>query len=170
MTKRVAIYPGSFDPLSKGHINVIDRGAAIFDEIIVAVAHNTTKETTFSLEERVDMLHEIFCNRPEIHVDHFEGLLVHYAEHIGTNIVLRGMRTVSDFEYELRMSLANKALYPKLETVILVTESNYGHISSSLIKEIVRFGGSVADMVPEIVEIRLKEKLFNNKSKEQKRI
>ncbi|GBD39697.1 Phosphopantetheine adenylyltransferase [bacterium HR37] len=160
MRKKVAIYPGSFDPFTKGHINIIERGVKVFDEIIVAVAHNVSKKTIFTLEERVEIIREIFRNRPEIKVDYFEGLLVEYAKKVGTNIVLRGMRTVSDFEYELQMALSNKTLYPELETVFMVTESMYSHISSSLIKEIVTLGGSVRQMVPEIVEEKLREKLL----------
>lgn len=160
MRKKVAIYPGSFDPFTKGHINIIERGVKVFDEIIVAVAHNVSKKTIFTLEERVEIIREIFRGRPEIKVDYFEGLLVEYAKKVGTNIVLRGMRTVSDFEYELQMALSNKTLYPELETVFMVTESMYSHISSSLIKEIVTLGGSVKQMVPEIVEEKLREKLL----------
>lgn len=157
---KVAIYPGSFDPFTNGHINIIERGVKVFDGVIVAVAHNVSKKTAFTLEERVEIIHEIFRNRPEVKVDYFEGLLVEYAKKIGTNIVLRGMRTVSDFEYELQMALSNKTLYPELETVFMVTESLYSHISSSLIKEIITLGGSVKEMVPEIVEKKLREKLL----------
>ena len=162
MKKKIAIFPGSFDPLTKGHINIVERGTKIFDEVVIAVAYNVSKQTTFSLQERVDILKQIFRHHEEVRVDHFEGLLVDYARKIGTNIMLRGMRTVSDFEYELQIALANKSLYHELETVFLVSDSGYGHISSSLIKEIVTFGGSVAEMVPELVEERLKEKLLNN--------
>lgn len=163
MNKRVAIFAGSFDPLTKGHLNIVERGLTIFDEVVVAVAYNVSKATTFTLEERVEMLGELFAGRQGVRVDSFEGLLVDYARHIGTNILLRGMRTVSDFEYELRIALANKSLYNDLETVFLVSESDYGHISSSLIKEIVTFGGSVSGMVPDTVELKLKAKLLNNK-------
>src|ERR1700730_15183567 len=105
MKRKVAIYPGSFDPFTNGHINIIERSVRVFDKVIVAVAHNTTKKTTFTIEERVEILHEIFRNRPEVKVDYFQGLLVEYARKMGTNILLRGMRTVSDFEYELQMAL-----------------------------------------------------------------
>ena len=161
--KRVAIYPGSFDPFRNGHINIIERGVKVFDTVIVAVAHNSSKTTTFSLEERVEIIREIFKNRSEVKIDYFEGLLVEYAKKIGTNIVLRGMRTVSDFEYELQMALSNKLLYSELETVFMVTESVYSHISSSLIKEIITLGGSTKEMVPEIVEKKLREKLLKHR-------
>ena len=161
--KRVAIYPGSFDPFTNGHINIIERGVKVFDTVIVAVAHNTSKKTTFTLEERVEIIREIFKNRSEVKIDYFEGLLVEYAKKIGTNIVLRGMRTVSDFEYELQMALSNKLLYSELETVFMVTESVYSHISSSLIKEIITLGGSTKEMVPEIVEKKLRDKLLKHR-------
>jgi pantetheine-phosphate adenylyltransferase len=154
-----AIYPGSFDPFTNGHKNVIERGVKVFDEVVVAVAHNTSKKTIFSLEERVDILNEIFKDRADVRVDYFEGLLVDYAKRMGTNIVLRGMRTVSDFEYELQMALANKSLSQELETVFMVTDSEFSHVSSSVIREVVSLGGSAGKMVPAIVEKRLKEKL-----------
>jgi len=159
---KYAIYPGSFDPFTYGHLNIIDRGVKIFDNVVVAVAHNVSKKTTFTLQERVEMLKEIFNNRPEVRVDFFEGLLVDYARKLGTNIVLRGMRTVSDFESEQQMALANKTLYNELETVFMVTDSAYSHISSSLIKEIITLNGSVKEMVPYIVETRMREKLLGS--------
>lgn len=154
------IYPGSFDPFTKGHLNIIDRGVKVFDGMIVAVAHNVAKETTFTLQERLEILKEIFRNRPEVKIDCFEGLLVDYVKKAGTNTVLRGMRTVSDFEYELQMALANKTLLNELETVFMVTDSAYAHISSSLIKQIISLSGSVKEMVPDVVETRLREKLL----------
>jgi pantetheine-phosphate adenylyltransferase len=158
--KQIVIYPGSFDPFTNGHINIIEHGAKVFDKIIVAVAHNTSKKTIFTLEERVEIIREVFHNRPDVKVDYFEGLLVDYTRKMGTNIVLRGMRTVSDFEYELQMALSNKALYPELETIFMVTDGKYSHISSSLIKEIITLGGPAKGMVPEIVEKKLREKLL----------
>ncbi len=157
---KVAIYPGSFDPFTKGHQNVIERGVKVFDQVVIAVAHNTSKKTTFTLEERVDLLNEIFRGRDDVRVDYFDGLLVDYAKKMGTNIVLRGMRTVSDFEYELQMALANKTLSPELETVFMVTDSEFAHISSSVIKEVVSLGGSATHMIPEMVEVKLREKLL----------
>lgn len=155
-----AIYPGSFDPFTNGHKNVIERGVKVFDEVVVAVAHNTSKKTIFTLEERVEILSEIFKDRADVRVDYFEGLLVDYAKRMGTNIVLRGMRTVSDFEYELQMALANKSLSQELETVFMVTDSEFSHVSSSVIREVVSLGGSARKMVPAIVEKKLKEKLL----------
>jgi pantetheine-phosphate adenylyltransferase len=166
--RRVAIYPGSFDPFTNGHINIIERGIKVFDNIIVAVAHNVSKKTTFTLKERVEIIQELFKGRPDVRVDYFEGLLVDYARKIGVNIVLRGMRTVSDFEYELQMALSNKTLYSELDTIFMVTEGTYSHISSSLIKEIITLGGSAKGMVPETVEKKLREKLLKNRRHEDK--
>ena len=160
MMRKVAIYPGSFDPFTNGHINIIERGVRVFDKVIVAVAHNVSKKTTFTIEERVEIIREVFHNRSEVKVDYFQGLLVEYARKMGSNILLRGMRTVSDFEYELQMALSNKTLYPEIETIFMVTEGAYSHISSSLIKEIITLGGSAKEMIPEIVEKKLKEKLL----------
>ena len=155
---KIAIYAGSFDPFTKGHQNVIDRGLRVFDKIIVALAHNVSKKTIFSLDDRVEIIKEIYKDRDNIVVDSFEGLLVDYSKKIGTSVLLRGMRSVSDFEYELQMALANKTLYYEIETIFIVTDSKYSHISSSLIREIVSLGGSVKKMVPGVVERRLKEK------------
>lgn len=162
---KYAIYPGSFDPFTFGHLNIIDRGVKIFDNLVVSVAHNVSKRTIFTLEERVDMLKELFESRLEIKVDYFEGLLVDYAKKLGTNIVLRGMRTVSDFESELQMALANKTLYNDLETVFMVTDSAYSHISSSLIKEIITLNGSAKEMVPPVVESKMREKLLQGQER-----
>ena len=163
---KYAIYPGSFDPFTYGHLNIIDRGVKIFDNLVVAVAHNVSKKTIFTLEERLEMLKELFKSRAEVKVDFFEGLLVDYAKKLGTNIVLRGMRTVSDFESELQMALANKTLYNDLETVFMVTDSTYSHISSSLIKEIITLNGSAKEMVPSIVESRMREKLLQGQERQ----
>ena len=159
---KVAIYPGSFDPFTNGHKNIIERGVKVFDQIIVAVAHNTSKKTVFTVEERVEILNEVFENRDNVKVDYFEGLLVEYIKTKGTNIVLRGMRTVSDFEFEMQMALANKTLSSELETVFMVTDSEFSHISSSVIKEVISLNGSASHMVPEIVEKRLREKLLKS--------
>lgn len=158
----VAIYPGSFDPFTRGHLNIIERGVKVFDKVVVAVAHNTLKKTIFTLDERVQILKTIFDGRTDVEVDYFDGLLVDYAQKLGTNVVLRGMRTVSDFEYELQMALANKTLNAELETVFMVTDSEFSHISSSVIKEIVTLKGSATHMIPEIVEEKLREKLIKS--------
>ncbi len=159
---KVAIYPGSFDPFTRGHMNIIDRGIKVFDKVIVAVAHNKSKNTIFTLEERVQILQTLFDGRSDVEVDSFEGLLVDYVIKRGTNVVLRGMRTVSDFEYELQMALANKTLNDGVETVFMVTDSEFSHISSSVIKEVVSLNGSASHMVPDIVEKKLREKLLSS--------
>jgi len=156
---RIVIYPGSFDPFTFGHLDIIERGSKVFDKMVVAVAHNVSKKTTFSIEERVEIIEEVFKNNDKVEVDSFKGLLVDYSKSKGTNIVLRGMRSVSDFEYEMQMAHAHKSLDPELETVFMVTSRKYSHISSSLIMEIVSLGGSAGDLVPEIVEKKLKQKL-----------
>ena len=155
---KIAIYAGYFDNFTKGNQNVIDRGIRVFDKIIVALAHNVSKKTIFSFDDRIEIIKEIYKDRDNIVVDSFEGLLVDYSKKIGTSVLLRGMRSVSDFEYELQMALANKTLYSEIETIFIVTDSKYSHISSSLIREIVSLGGSVKKMVPGVVERRLKEK------------
>ncbi len=156
--ERIAIYPGSFDPLTYGHLNIIERGRLLFDKLIVAVAHNTAKKTFFEFEERVEILREILKDVKDVEVDGFQGLLVDYAVRKNATVILRGIRTVSDFEYEFQMALANKMLNPSLETVFMMTDAKYSYLSSTLIKEIVHFGGSVTSMVPPLVEEKLKEK------------
>ncbi|MGI9558830.1 MAG: pantetheine-phosphate adenylyltransferase [Thermodesulfobacteriota bacterium] len=158
--KRTAIYPGSFDPLTLGHINIIERGAEVFDEITVAVARQISKNAIFSPEERVDMVKRATKGKKNIKVDSFDGLLMDYASSKGAKTILRGMRSVSDFEYELRMATANKALSPEVETVFMVTDAKHSHISSSLIKEIVSLGGPAKGFVSDFVEKRLREKLL----------
>jgi len=159
---KIAVYPGSFDPFTNGHKNIIERGVQVFDQIIVAVANNNSKTSVFSLQERVEILKEVFKDRDDVRVGYFEGLLVDYIKKMGTNIVLRGMRTVSDFEFEMQMALANKSLSSDLETVFMVTDSEFSHISSSVIKSVTSLGGSVSHMVPENVEKRLREKLLKS--------
>jgi pantetheine-phosphate adenylyltransferase len=155
----IAIYPGSFDPLTMGHVNIIERGLAVFDEIIVAIAHNISKKTLFTEEERLNHLRQVFGHNPRVKIDCFEGLLVHYAEKVGAKAVLRGIRTVSDYEFEFQMALANKRLYPAMETFFMMTDSQYSYLSSTIIKEISRFGGTVDGMVPPVIAEELKRKL-----------
>lgn len=155
----IAVYPGSFDPLTMGHVNIIERGLGVFDRIVVAIAHNISKKTLFTEAERLEHLRMQFGANPRVTVDSFEGLLVSYAERVGANAVLRGIRTVSDYEFEFQMALANKRLYPKMETLFMMTDSGYSYLSSTIIKEISRFGGSVDGMVPPFIAERLKQKL-----------
>jgi pantetheine-phosphate adenylyltransferase len=157
--KNCVIYPGSFDPITYGHVNIVERALHIFDRIIVAVAINTTKSGTFSIEERVGMMKEVFKDVPNVEVDSFSGLLVDYVRDRRALAILRGIRTVTDFDYEFQMALANKSLDPNVEQVFMMTEGKYLYHSSSIIKEIVSLGGSVEEMLPPVVEKKLSEKL-----------
>jgi pantetheine-phosphate adenylyltransferase len=158
-TGNFVIYPGSFDPITYGHVNIVKRALTIFDRIIVAVAINTTKSGTFSIEERVGMMQEVFKDETDVEVDSFSGLLVDYVRTRQAKAILRGIRTVTDFDYEFQMALANKSLDPNVEQVFMMTEGKYLYHSSSIIKEIVSLGGSVEEMLPPVVEKRLSEKL-----------
>ena len=155
----LVIYPGSFDPITYGHVNIVERALNIFDRIIVAVAINTSKSGTFSIEERVAMMQEVLKDEPDVEVDSFSGLLVDYVRSRKAQAILRGIRTVTDFDYEFQMALANKSLDPNVEQVFMMTEGKYLYHSSSIIKEIVSLGGSVEEMLPPIVEKKLSEKL-----------
>jgi len=158
-----AIYPGSFDPITFGHVSVVRRALKIFDRIIVAVAINTSKRHTFSVKERVRMLGQVFQSEGDVEVDSFSGLLVDYVKERGARAILRGIRTMTDFDYEFQMALANKSLEPTVEQVFMMTEGKYLYYSSSIIKEIVSLGGSAREMVPEIVEANLRKKLWKPK-------
>lgn len=155
----VFIYAGSFDPPTLGHVNVAERGCCLCDKLIVAVASNTSKRALFSIEERVALLEELYKDNPRITVETFEGLLVDFAREKKAKALLRGLRTVGDFEFEMAMALANKQL-KNMETIFMMTEPEYSFISSTIIKEIVTFGGSVKDMVPPLIDEALKKK-FN---------
>jgi pantetheine-phosphate adenylyltransferase len=157
--KSAAIAAGSFDPPTDGHLNIIDRGLTVFDRIIVAIAVNTSKKSIFTPEERLSMLREIFKDKPNVEVDAFEGLLVDYARKKGVHTILRGLRTMGDYEYESQMALANKTLDPDIEILYMMTEGKYAHLSSSIIKEIITFGGTGCGMIHPVVAKKLKEKL-----------
>ena len=155
-----AIYPGSFDPLTNGHLDLIERGSKIFDELIVAILRNAEKEPPlFSVAERMDMLEEMVRRYGNVRVDTFEGLLVDYAARMDAKAVLRGIRAISDYEYELRMALLNRKLAPQIETVFMMPAEAYSYVSSRLVKEVCQLGGSVRDLVPDLVEQRLLEKI-----------
>lgn len=158
MRHTTAIYPGSFDPPTLGHLNIVDRGLVIFEKIIIAVAKNTSKDNLFTPEERVQLLKEIYKKNKNVEVSYFHGLLVEYARKKKVRVILRGLRTVADYEYELQMAFSNKSLFPEIETVFLMTENRFSHISSTLIKEISHFGGSVAKLVPTPVQKALQAK------------
>ncbi len=156
--QRVAIYPGSFDPVTNGHIDIIERGLKIFDKIIVAILHNPGKEYLFNIEERMDMLEKSTKKLENIELDAFNGLLVDFADQRKAQAILRGMRAVSDFEYEFQMALMNRRLNREVQTVFLMTGLRWIFTSSSIIKEAARFGGDVSGMVSSLVNRKLKEK------------
>jgi pantetheine-phosphate adenylyltransferase len=165
MSEGIAVYPGSYDPLTNGHIDIIQRGLKIFDKIIVAALKNPTKTYLFSLEERMDMLMATFKKTPNIEVDYFEGLLVDYLKKIGVNTVVRGLRAISDFEIEFQMALMNRSIKPEIETIFLVPSICYSFVSSRLVKEIYQLGGAAEKMVPDVVDKKLKEKYGKDKYK-----
>ena len=154
---RIAVYPGSFDPLTNGHVDIILRGAHIFDKIVVALLVNVDKNPLFSLEERVDITRQVFQEYPNVEVDTFDGLLVDYAKRRDISVIVRGLRAISDFEYELQMALMNRRLSPDTETVFMMPAEQYTYVSSRLVKEVFALGGSVSGLVPELVEERLKQ-------------
>ncbi len=157
-----AIYPGSFDPLTNGHLDLIERGSKIFDELIVAVLRNTEKDPLFTVSERLQMLEQMVRQYENVRVEAFEGLLVDYAMRKKAKAVLRGIRAISDYEYELQMALMNRKLEPQLETVFMMPAETYSYLSSRLVKEVFRLGGSVRGLVPEVVEQRLREKFHGS--------
>lgn len=156
--QRVAIYPGSFDPVTNGHIDIVARGLKLFDKIIVAILHNPAKKSLFTVEERVELLTICLKNNSAIEIDSFNGLLVDYAARRNAQAILRGLRAVSDFEYEFQLALMNRRLNREVQTVFLMTGMRWIFTSSSIIKEAAQFGGNISGMVPAEVNKRLKEK------------
>ena len=154
----VAVYPGSFDPLTNGHVDIILRGARLFDRIIVAILVNAEKSPLFSMEERIEIARAVFAEHTNVEVDTFNGLLVDYIERRGAQVIVRGLRAVSDFEFEFQMALMNRRLKPKIETVFMMPAEQYTYISSRLIKEVFALGGRVHGLVPDMVEDRLRRK------------
>jgi pantetheine-phosphate adenylyltransferase len=154
----IAIFPGSFDPLTMGHVDIIQRGSRFFEQIIVAVSENVHKSPLFTVRERVDIAREVFTGRTNVAVDTFDGLLVDYARAKHASVIVRGLRAVSDFEYEMQMALMNRRLNHEVETIFMMPAEPYTYVSSRLVKEVVALGGSVKGIVPDIVERRLREK------------
>jgi pantetheine-phosphate adenylyltransferase len=154
----IAIYPGSFDPLTNGHVDIIERGSGLFDKIVVAILVNLEKSPLFTVPERVDLARKVFANYSNVEVDTFDGLLVDYARKRRASAIVRGLRAVSDFEYEMQMALMNRRLNPGVETVFMMPAEPYTYVSSRLVKEVVALGGSVSGLVPTVVEDRLREK------------
>ncbi len=150
-----AVYPGSFDPVTNGHIDLIQRSAAVFDKVIVAILRNASKAPLFTVEERVDMMREVTRDLDNVKATSFAGLLVDFVDQVGANVIVRGIRYISDYEYELQMALMNRRLSDKVETVFMMPAEAYSFLSSKLVKEIAQFGGSIEGFVPPVVEKRL---------------
>jgi pantetheine-phosphate adenylyltransferase len=159
--RRVALFPASFDPITNGHLDLIQRARVLFDEVVLAVAKNLSKSATFSVDERYVMLEAVAEGMDDVSVRVFDGLVVQYAEQIGARAIIRGLRMMSDFEYEFEMALMNKHLEPKVEIVFFMTSQEYLYVSSSRLKELVRFGASIDEFVPPVVAEALKKKLLN---------
>ena len=154
-----AIYPGSFDPVTFGHLDIMTRACNIVDELIIGVQRNKAKMPLFSVEERVEMLEEVTCNLPNVRIIPFEGLLVDFAKELDAKVVIRGLRAITDFEYELQMAQTNQKLQSDIETLFLTTSLDYSYLSSTTVKEVAAFGGDISQFVPEAVADRMKDKM-----------
>jgi pantetheine-phosphate adenylyltransferase len=159
LNKGLAIYPGSFDPTTNGHLDLIERGAKIFEELVVAILRNSEKSPMFSVAERLEMLRTLTAHLKNVRIDTFDGLMVEYAVSMNAVCILRGIRAISDYEYELQMALMNRKLEPTLETVFMMPADKYSYVSSRLVREVAQAGGPVKGLVPEVVEQKLREKL-----------
>jgi len=159
MAERVALYPGSFDPLTNGHLDVLFRAHRLADRIVVAILENDSKKPLFSVEERIEMIRQIVGDDPVVSVRSFSGLLVDFAREIGATLLVRGLRAISDYEYELQMALMNRRLAPSIETVFLMAKEEYSYVSSRIVKEVARLGADVSGLVPESVRLRLEARL-----------
>lgn len=155
----VAIYPGSFDPTTNGHLDLIERGSRLFRRLIISVLRNESKKPLFSVEERVEMVREVVQGYPNVEVDSFDGLVVDHASHHHAKVLIRGIRAISDYEYELQMALMNRRLGPDIETLFMMSGEAYSFISSRLVKEVVALGGNISGLVPPLVERRLRQRL-----------
>lgn len=158
---KIAVYPGSFDPMTNGHVDLIRRGCRIFDRVVVAVLYNTEKAALFTVDERLSMLRAVFRRQPKVRVKAFSGLLVDFVRTERANVVVRGLRVVSDFEYEFQMALMNRRLDPEVETIFLTPKEELSYLSSRLVKEVHRLGGDVSGLVPSLVHRALVKKLPN---------
>lgn len=164
---RVAVYPGSFDPITNGHLDIIERALKVFDKVIVAILINPTKKGLFSVEERVELIKEVTKDFDNVEVESFEGLLVDFLAKKDTNIIIKGLRAVSDFEYEFQMALMNNKLNSDVETVFMMTSAEYSYLSSSSVKQVAFFDGSVEGLIPSMIIEKLKEKVRKVKEVEQ---
>jgi len=158
MKKHVAVYPGSFDPITNGHLDIINRGLEVFDTLIVAVARNSEKNALFSIEERMEMIQETLGDNPRLKVDSFKGLLIDYVAHQGARVILRGLRAVSDFEYEFQIAQMNHSVNEQIETLFMMTSVPYGYLSSSIVKEMASLDGPIDPFVPPAVLAALNRK------------
>jgi pantetheine-phosphate adenylyltransferase len=163
-TPSIALYPGSFDPITNGHLDLIQRGSKLFDRLIVSILRNESKEPLFSVEERMEMLREAVREYPNVELDSFDGLLVDYAAARSATVILRGIRAISDYEYELQMALMNRRLRPDIETVFMMASESYSFISSKLVKEVFALGGNIAGLAPPNVEARLSRRYVRGKN------
>ncbi len=156
--RSLAVFPGSFDPITNGHLDIIGRSLSVFDQVTIAILVNPEKHPLFTVEERVAIIREAFQGEERVHVDTFSGLLVDYAERVGASVIVRGLRAISDFEFEFQMALMNRRLNPRIETVFMMPAESYSYLSSRLVKEVFQLGGRVRELVPAVVERRLREK------------
>lgn len=156
---KIGVYPGSFDPVTNGHLDIIERASKIFDKLIVAVLVNPNKTPVFDIEERVELLKETTEHLPNVEVKAFKGLLIDFMKQENAKVIIKGLRAVSDFEYEFQMALLNKKLEPSIETIFMMTNSKYSYLSSSMVKEVARFGGCIEDLVPEKIVKKVMKKL-----------
>ncbi len=163
MSERIAVCPGSFDPVTLGHVDIMTRASKLFDKVIVLVSVNPAKHPSFSAEERVEMIKEVTKDLDNVEVDILTGLLAEYVKNIKATAIVKGLRAVTDFEYEFQQALANKKLYPDAETVFLVTSSENMYLSSSVVKQIASFGGDISDFVPEAIADKITKRLLNDK-------
>lgn len=146
--KRIALFPGTFDPITIGHVNLVERAMHLFDEIVIGIGHNSTKSTLFTLEQREEWIKSIFSGQPKVSVKHYEGLTVSFCQHIGSTYILRGLRNTSDFDYEKNIAQMNKLVAPDIETIFLMCDPAYTPISSSVVRDLIRNGGDISSFVP----------------------
>lgn len=157
---QIAVYPGSFDPISLGHLDIIERASSVFDKVIVAVLINTEKKGFFPIEERIEMIELVTNHLPNIEVRGFSGLTVNFLKEVGARVIIRGLRVVSDFDFELQMANANRSMEPQIETLMMMTSPNYSYLSSSLIRQVMHFGGNLEGFVPGPIIERLKQNYY----------
>lgn len=158
MMASIAVCPGSFDPITFGHLDIISRGAKVFDQVYVSILNNSSKKPLFTVEERIQLIREVTKDIPNVKVDSFHGLLVDYAKEIGANAIIRGLRAVSDFEYEMQLTSMNRFLNHEIETFYIMTNNQYSFLSSSIVKEVAQYSGNISELVPPIVEQALQAK------------